>query len=218
MLSIRPLRRDQRGQTFVELLTALFVLSVALVGALSLATSNAQSQQIGANRLIASNLAREAVETARALRDTNWLLGMASGEWDTGLADAAGTNHCAILTPARFVSPDGVIASPFRFVECKKGVGGEDIAIDPLYRVTRGEDGAFLQPGETVGGTPSNLYRKIRFDPICLLAEEETIARDGDCGTGGSVQIGIAVTAEVGWEQGGKKLNVKMAEELTNWR
>lgn len=209
--------RDQRGQTLIELLTALFVLSVALVGALSLATSNAQSQQIGTGRLIASNLAREAIEIARALRDTNWLMGFSGEEWDTGLADASGTHHCAILSPVRFVSADDVYASPFRFVECKKDAGGADVTVDPLYRVIREPSGAFSQAGETDGGASVNMYRKIRFDPICLSAGVEELVTDGDCAAG-ATHIGVSVTAAVWWSQGGKLFNVKMGEDLMNWR
>ena len=203
--------RDQRGQTFIELLTAIFVLSVALVGALSLATSNTHNQTIGSLRLTASGLAREGVEIARALRDSNWLAELPGEDWDIGLRDTNAGSHCAVFSADRFA---------FDFVECKKDGGGNDIVTDPLYRIYRGEDGSFTQSKTLADarGTTMLMYRKVHFDPVCLSANgNEHTEKEGTC-PDGETRIGVAVTSEVWWEQGRERYTVKVAESLTNWR
>ncbi|MBI4268344.1 segregation/condensation protein A [Candidatus Uhrbacteria bacterium] len=221
-IRINRVTSDQRGQTFVELLTAIFVLSLALVGALGLTTSNAHNQSIGSFRLVASNLAREGVETARAFRDTNWLSELGPEGWDAGLKDTEQSSHCALLSPAPFISTDQSLVSPFSFVECKKDANGKDVILDDLYRIYRSDDGSFAQsavPADAQGKV-TLFYRKIRFDPICLSAGTQSTKTEDDCGaeTETNKKVGVLVTSETWWAQGTEIYNVKAAEQLMNWR
>lgn len=195
--------RDQRGQTLIELLTAVFVLSLALVGALSLANSNAKNQNIGSLRLTASYLAREGVETARALRDSNWLAELPPDQWDTGLKDPNGITTCAILTQG------GV---SFQFVECKKD-GEKNVIFDDLYRLYRTDTGMFSQSPtpEQAEGDGTAYYRKVTFTPTCLPETQEA-----NCGL--NAKIGVTVMSEVWWQYGSQTPHVTVAEQLTNWK
>lgn len=201
-------RRDQRGQTFIELLTAVFVLALALVGALSLANSNARNQTMGTLRLQGSYLAREGFEIARGIRDTNWLSEMPPDQWDTGLYDSSGSDHCAIIPPG---------ASSFQFAECKLD-SGKPVIFDPLYQLYRAENGGYSQNSDPLlaQGEATNFFRKVRFDPICLAGEIETVKTDGACDPG--QKIGVVVTSEVWWQQGPLKSNALVTERLMNWK
>jgi len=65
---------SRRGFTIVEIITVLFIVSVGLVGVLSLIIKNIQSQNYNKNSLIAYQLAQEGIELVREVRDTNWKL------------------------------------------------------------------------------------------------------------------------------------------------
>lgn len=79
---------NQRGFTLIEVLTALFVLTMGLVATAGLLTRTA-SLTAGVNsNLTASFLAQEGLEIARNIRDTNFLKirkGI-SVQWGDGLA------------------------------------------------------------------------------------------------------------------------------------
>ncbi|MBU4331507.1 hypothetical protein KKD19_03555 [Patescibacteria group bacterium] len=75
---------SESGQTIVELVVALGVLVVGVLAVLTLTISSQTAIAVSTGHLFASNLAREGIETARAIRDTNWL---EADDWDGGLID-----------------------------------------------------------------------------------------------------------------------------------
>ncbi len=79
-------RGHERGFTIVEALVALAVLSIALVAAVSAATSSIVIADSIRNALVAANLTQEGIEVVRALRDENWF---ASRSFDFGLTGCA---------------------------------------------------------------------------------------------------------------------------------
>lgn len=78
---------NKKGFTLLELIVCVFIISLGLIGVLSLVIQNVQAQYINKNSLIASQLAQEGLELTRNIRDNNWLT--AGANWDDGLA--AGT-------------------------------------------------------------------------------------------------------------------------------
>jgi len=68
--------------TLVEILTVLFVISVAMIGLLALIVQNIQSQNFNKYNLIAYQLAQEGIELVRQVRDSNVNNSLA---WDTNL-------------------------------------------------------------------------------------------------------------------------------------
>lgn len=74
----------KEGFSLIEILAVLFVISMALLGIVSLINQNIQVQSINKNNLIASSLAQEGIELIRNVRDTNWLTNQA---FDTYLSD-----------------------------------------------------------------------------------------------------------------------------------
>lgn len=61
----------------LEVIVALSIVTVGMLGVASLVTMNIQAQTVNRNRLIASMLAQEGLELVRNIRDTNWLDGSA---------------------------------------------------------------------------------------------------------------------------------------------
>lgn len=77
----------KQGFTLIEVLVAIFILTVGVVGVFALINQALVSSSILINRLIASYLAQEGLEIMRNIRDTNWLES-AAGAWDNGFPNA----------------------------------------------------------------------------------------------------------------------------------
>lgn len=77
------------GFTILEVIVVIFIVSLSLIGVLSLVTQTIQVQYVNKSALIASQLAQEGLELVRNKRDTNWISGAAY--WYSGLADAQAT-------------------------------------------------------------------------------------------------------------------------------
>jgi len=74
---------DQTGQTLIETIVAIFLLTTALSTGIGLAIYAFNTSNTSRNEIIASNLAREGIEVVRMMRDTNWLEGDDKGPpWD----------------------------------------------------------------------------------------------------------------------------------------
>ena len=75
--------KKNKGFTIPEVLVAMFVISMGLVGVSSLMIQNYQSQYTNKNTLIASQLAQEGLELVRWRRDTNW----SGPNWKSGIGN-----------------------------------------------------------------------------------------------------------------------------------
>ncbi|MBA7596520.1 hypothetical protein ES703_03494 [subsurface metagenome] len=69
--------------TLIEIVVAIFLITVGTVGAFSLIQRTIAFTVISSSRLVAANLAQEGIEIIRNTRDTNWLSG---NPWDQGLS------------------------------------------------------------------------------------------------------------------------------------
>ena len=73
--------KQKSGFTLLEVMMAVFIIGVGLVGIASLIAQNARVQYFNKNSIIASQLAQEGLELVRNIRDTNWLIG---NDWKNG--------------------------------------------------------------------------------------------------------------------------------------
>lgn len=88
-------QKNNQGQSLMETILAVGLLITVVLGALGLGIYSVRVGRYSQNQLIAANLAREAIEYVRNVRDTNWLKGQA---WDTGLDGCtASSNQWCIL-------------------------------------------------------------------------------------------------------------------------
>ena len=78
----KVLGKNNPGFSILEIVVAIFIITMGLVGVLSLITQNIQVEYINKNNLIASQLAQEGLELIRNIRDNNWLAG---NDWDYGI-------------------------------------------------------------------------------------------------------------------------------------
>ncbi len=90
---------SKNGFTLVEIIVVLYIMSMGLVGVLSLIIQNIQSQSYNKSNLIAYQLAQEGVELVRKVRDNNWRdslpydTNLAAGDYFMDYADSAPTIH-----------------------------------------------------------------------------------------------------------------------------
>jgi type II secretory pathway pseudopilin PulG len=71
--------KKQSGQTLIETIAAIFILTTALTAGLALTIYVLANSEVNENELVATELAREGVEVVRMMRDTNWLAWDAKG-------------------------------------------------------------------------------------------------------------------------------------------
>lgn len=74
------------GFTIIEVLAAVMILSIGLVGGLTAITSNLKNISSSANKAFAAGLVEDGMERIRNKRDTNWLKGKTlDTNWDTDI-------------------------------------------------------------------------------------------------------------------------------------
>ncbi|MBI5414030.1 hypothetical protein HZA38_00760 [Candidatus Peregrinibacteria bacterium] len=66
--------RGKNGAILIEVLISLIVFTIGAVASLSLLMASSRANVISKNRIIAINLAEEALEVVRNIRDTNWMV------------------------------------------------------------------------------------------------------------------------------------------------
>lgn len=74
--------------SIIEIIIVLFIISIGLIGILSLIVQNIQSQNYNQGNLVAYQLSQEGIEMIRRLRDSNWKNGQ---DFNADLAVAPGT-------------------------------------------------------------------------------------------------------------------------------
>ncbi len=92
---------QQRGFSLFETLVAIFILMVAIAGAMSLTQKSLSSSAYSKDQVIASFLAQDAIEYIRNIRDYNYDRGQklqdAGINWDESL-ESCMNKHCRIDT------------------------------------------------------------------------------------------------------------------------
>lgn len=84
------------GFTLLETLVAVTILTMVIIGPLTLAINSISAAMISQNQIIAFYLSQEAIEYIGNIRDSNFLQGK---NWLDGLADCAGVAGCYVDIP-----------------------------------------------------------------------------------------------------------------------
>jgi Tfp pilus assembly protein PilV len=74
-------KKSSRGFSILEAVIAIYVITMGLLGIMSLVLQGVRIQYINKNSIIASELAQEGLELVRNQRDINWLN---NSDWKTG--------------------------------------------------------------------------------------------------------------------------------------
>ena len=234
--------KNNKGQSLIELSVSVGITSMALITILSLITVSIITQRKSSNYYTAVNLAREAIEAARNIRDTNWLLieqqenaGSVTTKWDDNLHDSL--TYSAVL---RF-DPDNVFPTTqskylFDFTEIGSILDSRKI----IYKKNLVGNGTIYLDYATVAGcfndcSETTFKRWVYLKPICDGSypnrpvsldncDKDQITNNFICNNGGACdpnsapQIGIRVIVEVNWQEGSKSNSLKLVEDLYNWR
>ena len=182
-----------RGFTLLEVIVAIFILTVGILGCYSLIIQTISSTRYNSDKLVASYLAQEGIEIVRNIRDTNWLEQQvnSANPWNEGL-DVDGLCDCTcddMLLDGCVVdynTPiiEDPIPSPF----------------DEAHEYLNIDSSGFYSYSP---GTQSKFKRKIVIyhDDLNGLGEEYI----------------LKVCARVEWEEKGRTQTVIVKENLYNW-
>ncbi|PWB38544.1 MAG: hypothetical protein C3F02_03405 [Parcubacteria group bacterium] len=204
MFTTRENKADQSGFTLIEALITLTVFTIGIIGAFSYALTNMASVRDNYDRYLATNLAREGLELVKNIRDSNWLKidanDICNGQpctWDYNLA------------PGYFVvdyKQTATTPANANFENDQK-----KLYIDP-------SDNNFYS--HTITTQPSNMYRTIQINSICLDTTANPPAEyveTTSCSFGRQA-IGIQAIAHMRWKRGAKTGQLEISENLYNWR
>ncbi|MBU2612942.1 type II secretion system GspH family protein [Patescibacteria group bacterium] len=198
-------RTRLEGQTLVELLIASAVISTGLFAAATLVFSNLALSDRDSDEIVAVNLAREGIEQAKQLRDSNWLAAL---PFDTFLKN--GTDYTA--TP-RWDGGITVSTISFDF--------DPDAMTDALTVVRTSAFGGspeFLTQVDV--SAPATPFRRLlTFHPICeLVGGGLSYLNDGQSCAVGEQKIGIRVESRISWTRKANTFERAIYEDIFDWR
>ncbi|MDP3964761.1 MAG: type II secretion system protein [bacterium] len=208
--------KNQSGVTLVEAVVALFVIIVGLVSAMALIYGSINAAGEIEDELLAANLARETIEVARSIRDSNWLeidSGNTNVIWDDGLY--SGTVYRAIP-----VFDDDDASPTFRSwlltFDAAYNINHDD---SKVYFNLRNGAKVYHQCDAAVCGITTKFRRVVTLNPICYDGSSETLISTGtDCATLSQSKIGIQVMVTVEWTDNNNTRTHVSEERLYNWK
>jgi len=202
--------RNQKGQSLMELLVALFILVSALAATVVLIVTSINAGRESRQRLISTNFAREGIEIVRNVRDSNWSddTGVA---WDDGLTDS---NYVTAIPLLDDTNPISLSFDDY--------INPTPALIDNMNIKT--DDTVYLQ-GQGLAENATVYYRLIYINPICQKSDgtEGIGVKDSteNCATqfdANYTKVGIRVISEVHWKAYDSNKKVIVEDRLYNWQ
>ena len=203
----------EQGQTLVEALLAIFVITMALLGFLSRSSQNYIASNSANRKIVAINLAREGLEVVRNFRDSNWLRGCDDPEagtppdcyqWYTDIHDDQNIRSALIIS---FDKEDNVWSIDLLGNETMDKCIASEICY--LYL----DDGVYTER-ETDELTIYN--RLIEVIGICNSETDDII--EYECLPSNDEAIGLKVKSLIRYKDNNNWKNVELEEWLYNWR
>lgn len=198
-----------RGQSLIEVLAAVAVLSLAVTGLITLAGAGAAAADERSARLQATYLALEGIEYVRQVRDENWEAGRA---WGSGIVDP-------LPVGGDFIVGYGLRDGRNKFYTDDVPASLDDAATD-VAKTTRSAnlwaqgDGAVAADSEL-----TRFSRLITTQALCYdkSTDDETIAAPGAGCNDGSAE-GVEITSAVQWIARGRTHNTELRTRLYGWQ
>lgn len=213
-------QKNKKGFGLVELVMAMLILSIALVGILNLMAYLIKAAQVNKDKIIALNLAREGIEVVRNVRDSNWLNGCPTwggtcSHWTT----AGGTTTCCVWDSGINSGADHSLALDFDATNNRYILNytATDFSSAGTLLYKDSVSDLYVTSAYMTGGSPASLYRRLlTIDFICRDADDtnEQVITAGDCGL--QKKVGIQVTSTVQWDSGAAE--VSLVDKLYNWK
>lgn len=190
------------GFTLVEVMAAVAILSIGLVGGLTVITKNMSTIYSGENRIIAANLAAEGIELARNVRDTNWLTD--GNDWDEKIDGSSDREFIKIFFGNQ--NADKIDPRP------NSGTSEEELLDDcvnsggsqcKIYFYT---SGAMRYYGDDFGPSEGG-YTRGSFIGFYRMIHINNLPGEA-----------IGVSSTVRWSEGGQNKYLTVEETLYNWK
>ena len=194
------------GQTILELLIAFMVIAVGLFAAATLVFSNLNLVQRDADEVVAVNLAREGIELAKQMRDSNWLDG---SPFDLGFSDAPLNPLDYTATPVWEGTWIPAMTVPSFLFSANDFTHGNATIVKTAH-------GMYANSGGGITGTATPFQRLLTFHPICKT-EPISFVDSGTACPAGVAKIGIRVESHVRWARKGAS-TLTMYDDLYDWR
>ncbi len=196
--------KNKRGLGFIEMIAALGVIVTGVIAGLTLTTFNLTSSNISESKLLAANLAREAIEVIRNKRDSNWLTTI--NDWNQGILIAPTVNYRLIVSfnevTNTWVFDDGL----FDIEDCLNC----QIYFDP-------DSGIYTH---NVGDNIlTNFKRIVTLREICWQApiKTESIQPYGDHCPGDTL-AGYYLEAQVTWTESNIPYDLTIVDKIYDWK
>lgn len=201
--------KKRNGQGLLELIVAIGIIIAGVVATLTLVISSIQAGRKSADKIIASNLAREGIEIVRNIRDSNWIT--TGSNWDDGLISGTDPTAIPIIDNTNATSLD---FTPSNFgAVC---VGGKPDCTK-IYK----SDSYYIQRSDPSNLSETYFYRLLYLNPICQDSSgtEQILNKTStdNCPTGYE-KVGIRVISEIHWPNSSGKNVVEVEDRLYNWR
>jgi len=122
----------KKGFTILELMIAVVVISIGVLGAYSVVQQIFSITFISSTRLTSAYLAQEGIEKTRNTRDANWLQG---NDWDDGIVNKSESNILPKYNRETTISsnPDGSLKVSVKVTFSGRGDNQEIIVEENLY-------------------------------------------------------------------------------------
>lgn len=198
---------DTRGQSLMEVVVAMGVVLFVLISIVVLVLINSFGQKGSENKVIASNLAREGIETFRNLRDTAKLQKKTLTQLDS---DYSLSVHYYYLD---FTTTGNV----WDVKQSNASWSNTQLYLVPSYP---------LYVPTAAGNSYTAFQRRLTIDPICsdvtrCSTGAAGICEDGefdDCGGAGISYIGYRVASAVQWLENNQTVSISLTDFLYDWR
>lgn len=192
-IRLKRIEKFPRGQSLMETIVAIAILLTVATAILSLVTNNIIGQKESEFQIMANNLAREGIEVARNIRDSNSLGGR---DWDAG------------LNTGEAIAAFDTAANGWQLIFASEG--GESynkqLYFSSLYKI---------YSHNKTGGQLAPFSRFLNLGNICLASGAESIK--DSCGAG-EKKIGFKVSAVVSWKENNRTRQVVLEELLYAWK
>lgn len=222
--------RTQTGQTLVETVVGIFILTVGISTALGLAVAMYNVSSSAVKQVIAAGLAREGVEAVFNMRATNWLKGTPSANC-YNYPDPSGTSIC---------HPDWLLRSGEGMYALDPGKTAQSYVVDvtedasdtqavwtltpqlvgnPQFRLYYDDDASsgVLYKSSSASAVASDYYREV------VLEVQPFVSTGGD-----ELQNRLKVISRVWWNDKGcpvsatwpssGKCRIELITYMTNWK
>lgn len=213
------------GQTLLESLLAIAIILIGIVSLASLLINVMSNSRVALAETRVTQLAQEALEGARYVRDSNWLkredgvLDSTTGrliDYAQGLRGSSGdTTAIYLWNPDPAATPDAAIT--FNFTAA-------NAITDAAAIVYQDTSGYFRHATGTVPSDWKNtgFQRLVTFEPICFdttetdLSIAETV-ESSSC-SAGTIEVGLQTTVQISWVSSGVATQRNFVEKIYNWK